>query len=173
MLVLLGIEKYRGFTLLKPTIPLHILNDRPGVRDVHGDCKTVYSLLDTNVIIEKTTAFRSLPSCNCWNDIVIKTTNQCDFSFWCALKSQRCWYKGLNFVTIIFCVITYRNRTIVRSGCSISPTPFHSHPEHTQQRVLFTCCCGCAFAKTVLQSMLQSRIFAACILRLDFGALLP
>ena len=32
--------------------------------------------------------------------------------------------------------------------------------------VLFTCCCGCVF-KTVLQSMLQSRIFAQCILRLE------
>ena len=42
--------------------------------------------------------------------------------------------------------------------------------------MLFTCCCGYAFGKTVLQSMLQSRIFAACTLRLDMqnpGEVLP
>ena len=155
----------------------------PGVRDVHGDCKTVYRLKTLPVEWltwhkchwwkkKQNTAFRSLLSYNNWNDISTKTTKQCDFTFWCALKPQRCWYKGLNFVTIIFCVITYEICTIGRLGCSISTTPFHSHIEHTQQRELFTCCCDCAFAKTVSQSMLRSGIFAACILRLDFGALL-
>ena len=35
------------------------------------------------------------------------------------------------FVTVIFCVMMYEIRTIGRLGCSISPTPFHSHIEYT------------------------------------------
>ena len=46
---LLGIEMYHGFKRpLNPTdsSPLHIFNDMPmpDVRDVHGDCKTIYCL---------------------------------------------------------------------------------------------------------------------------------
>ena len=47
---------------------------------------------------------------------------------------------------------------------TVSPSPSMNI---SQQWALFTCCCGHAFATTMLQSMLQSRIFAACILRLD------
>ena len=73
------------------TLPFHIFNDRlmPGVRDVHGDCKTVYHLKTPAVLwltwhkchYQKilNTAFRSLRSYNSWNGIVIKTTKQCDF----------------------------------------------------------------------------------------------
>ena len=78
------------------TLPLHIFNDRimPGVRDVHGDLQNSPSLKDTSggmayltqmSLMKKNTAVRSLRSYNNWNDILIKTTKQCDFTFWCAL----------------------------------------------------------------------------------------
>ena len=49
---------------------------------------------------------------------------------------------------------------------TVSSSPW-TYPSSGRYSVKFTCCCGYAFAKTVLQSILQSRIFAACVLRID------
>ena len=77
------------------------------------------------------------------------------------------WYECLNFVTVIICVITYKVVLLVDSVAVFRVHPFTVTLNIPQQWALFTCCCGCAFAKTVLQSILQSRIFAAFILRLN------